>query len=82
MGSFSFDRTVDPPWGLAGGEAGRPGSALVREPGDEEWKSYNKVSNIPLPTGTLIKIVNGGGGGWGPPVDIAAPPADRRRDGI
>ncbi len=62
---LSFDRTIDPPWGLAGGEPGEPGGALLKRPGEDSWAAYRKISSLQLEPGTLIQIRNGGGGGWG-----------------
>ena len=74
-----IDRTVDPPWGLAGGEAGRPGNIDVRLPGDEAWRQARKVAMLKLPKGSLVRVRTAGGGGWGPPEnrDEAAKAMDR-----
>ena len=63
----SLNRTVDPPWGLAGGEPGRPGSIEVKGPDDKNWCEARKVSMLALPKGSLVRIRTAGGGGWGPP---------------
>jgi N-methylhydantoinase B len=74
-----MDRTLDPPWGLAGGEAGRPGNIEIRRPGDEHWSSAKKVAMVKLPKGSLVRVRTSGGGGWGPPEkrDEAAEAKDR-----
>lgn len=78
--STSMDRTVDPPWGLAGGENGRPGNIEIKRPGDNEWHEARKVSMMKLPKGSLVRVRSAGGGGWGPPGNRAdaAKNADRQ----
>ncbi len=66
LAEFSLDRTVDPPWGLAGGSAGMPGDIEVRSPG-ADWESHKKAGGMTLTKGTLIRIRSNGGGGWGSP---------------
>ena len=61
----AFDRTIDPPWGLAGGEAGLPGEVHVKQPGSDIWVETNKVTGFPLKCGALVRIRTAGGGGWG-----------------
>ncbi len=61
----AFDRIIDPPWGLAGGEAGLPGEVHVLQPGSNTWVEVNKVTGFPLQTGALVRIRTAGGGGWG-----------------
>ena len=69
--STSINRTVDSPWGLAGGEPGKPGTIEVKFPGDKAWRDARKVSMFALPKGSLVRIRTAGGGGWGPPEDRA-----------
>ena len=61
----ALDRTIDPPWGLAGGEAGLPGEVHVQHPGKEDWIKINKVTGYPLAPGAFVRIRTAGGGGWG-----------------
>jgi len=61
----AFDRTVDPPWGLAGGEAGLPGEVHVLQPGSDTWIAASKVTGLQLERGALVRIRTAGGGGWG-----------------
>jgi N-methylhydantoinase B len=63
----SMDRTLDPPWGLAGGEPGVPGDFEILEPAAQGWRSVKKAASVPLDPGTLIRIRSAGGGGWGTP---------------
>lgn len=67
----SMDRTVDPPWGLGGGEPGRPGTIEIRRPGDKTWSEARMVSMVELPKGSVVRIRSAGGGGWGPPENRA-----------
>jgi N-methylhydantoinase B len=71
----AFDRTIDPPWGLAGGEAGLPGEVHVQQPGSDNWIAVNKVTGFPLQRGALVRIRTAGGGGWG-----KAGPANRDKE--
>jgi N-methylhydantoinase B len=63
----SINRSLDPPWGLAGGGPGRPGTIEVKFPGRETWQDIKKVSMLELPKGSIVRIRTSGGGGWGPP---------------
>ncbi|WP_154759562.1 hydantoinase B/oxoprolinase family protein [Amycolatopsis pithecellobii] len=76
----SVERTLDPPWGVAGGEPGVPGGVDVCVPGADTWVAYNKASSVALPAGSRVRIRSAGGGGWGPPADRdpAAHAADLR----
>ena len=61
----NVDRTRDPPWGVQGGSAGRPGCVMVyKAAGGSEVIS--KVRNYPLKAGDAVVLETGGGGGWGP----------------
>jgi N-methylhydantoinase B len=62
-----MNRTRDPAWGMAGGEPGQPGAIHIRLPGSKVWRKANKVSQFPIPVGTVIRLRSGGGGGWGTP---------------
>jgi N-methylhydantoinase B len=64
----AFDRTIDPPWALAGGEPGLAGAVHVRQPGSDTWVAASKVTGFPLQRGALVRIRTAGGGGWGEPV--------------
>ena len=63
--STSLDRTLQPPWGMAGGTDAVPGSIQVQVPGEETWTSLTKVTGYPLPAGSLVRQRHAGGGGWG-----------------
>ncbi|MEC7761279.1 MAG: hydantoinase B/oxoprolinase family protein [Pseudomonadota bacterium] len=59
------ERTLDPPWGLNGGEQGRPGEIRVMFPGGNDWKAFTKAGQLDVPSGTRIVVRTSGGGGWG-----------------
>ena len=66
----NVDRTRDPPWGVQGGSAGRPGCVTVyKAAGGSEVIS--KVRNYPLKAGDAVVLETGGGGGWGSPTGRA-----------
>jgi N-methylhydantoinase B len=66
--TVTTDRALyTPPWGVFGGESGRPSvTRLYRADGREE--SWRKVSNLPLKDGDLVSFQTGGGGGYGSPL--------------
>jgi N-methylhydantoinase B len=55
-----------PPFALAGGQRGRPNTALVHLP-DGSTVGYTKVTGVPMPRGSRVEVRTGGGAGWGPP---------------
>jgi N-methylhydantoinase B len=56
-----------PPYGVAGGSAGRPGKILLN-PGTPQERSIPPTSDgINLKRGDLLRLVTCGGGGWGDP---------------
>ena len=68
------DRHRVAPWGVCGGEPGRPNRWLVRRDGrtrtiQEEFNlaSPSKFYNVPLKAGDVLIIETGGGGGYGDP---------------
>jgi N-methylhydantoinase A/oxoprolinase/acetone carboxylase beta subunit/N-methylhydantoinase B/oxoprolinase/acetone carboxylase alpha subunit len=61
-----IERTRTPPWGLRGGEPGRPNSLRVFSPDGSE-RSLRKTTAFPVRTGSVIQIEVGGGGGHGAP---------------
>ena len=63
----AMDRTLDPPWGLNGGQPGVAGSIDVRLSPDEEWMRATRATRLELPPGAVVRIRSSGGGGWGSP---------------
>jgi len=71
-GSFSanFDRFRIAPYGLAGGEPGRPGRLSLRRAGVEAEEALSsKVSGLRLEKGDVLRLETAGGGGHGAPAD-------------
>lgn len=62
----TLERSKCPPWGLNGAQDGRPNVLVVNPDGPDE-KSYQKVSALPLPAGSIVSVRTGGGGGYGDP---------------
>ncbi len=62
----SFGRTDTPPWGV---ECGRSGSLnlLQVEEGGGKLSNFRREPHIALNRGDLVRIITGGGGGWGDP---------------
>jgi len=60
------DRTKFPPWGLFGGESGRPATFLVNPEGDTEV--LGPKSTTTLEPNDVVSIQTPGGGGYGDPL--------------
>ena len=68
-GTFLADRRLRGPWGLAGGEAGRPGEdRIVRDGRVEPLPAKGRFDLAP---GDRIRIETPGGGGWGSPDPVS-----------
>src|SRR5919109_499845 len=62
-----MENTKFPPYGVAGGRAGRPGKILLH-PGMPEEREVPQVGDgIQLRRGDLLRLMTCGGGGWGDP---------------
>jgi N-methylhydantoinase B len=74
-----IDRTRTPPAGLAGGHQARPNGAAVTLP-DGSVVACAKRTRLAMPSGTLLELRTGGGGGYGDPAarDPGAVRADLR----
>ena len=68
-GTLLADRRQTGPWGLAGGEAGRPGRDTILRGGKAEPLAAK--GRFDLAPGDRVRVETPGGGGWG------APGADR-----
>ncbi len=66
----SLGRSVQRPWGVAGGREGTPNYYEVVRASGERVRG-GRVTNMPLSAGDLVRIVTGNGGGWGAPRDRA-----------
>lgn len=62
----SFGRSKFPPWGIAGGGRGTPNYFIIYRRGRPPLKT-RKVAALQLRRGDLIRLVTGGGGGYGEP---------------
>ncbi|AGB74267.1 N-methylhydantoinase B, alpha subunit (plasmid) [Rhizobium tropici CIAT 899] len=73
----SFGRTDTPPWGIEGGKPGSVNLLQVEENG-RKVRDFGREPHIELKRGDLVRIITGGGGGWGDP--RAREPDQVRRD--
>jgi N-methylhydantoinase B len=64
--TFSLERKATPPWGLWGGKAGAVNGVEITSP-DGAVRHVRKATQHPIAAGERVKIMTGGGGGWGPP---------------
>jgi N-methylhydantoinase B len=64
--NINLERTVDPPWGVNGGQNGAVNRCLVRRANGEE-REIKKESNVPLAPGDTVTFLTAGGGGYGDP---------------
>ncbi len=64
----SASREQCPPWGLWGGKAGTHGDFLLRQPGENDFRSMD-ATHYPVPVQSEVIVRTGGGGGWGDPVE-------------
>jgi N-methylhydantoinase B len=65
--------------GMLGGRDGAPHDYTLLPPGTAPRKLKSKEILVPVPTGSVIHVLSGGGGGWGDPAkrDPAARASDR-----
>jgi N-methylhydantoinase B len=75
--TFSLERKVTPPWGLRGGQDGAVNGVEITAP-DGAVRHVRKATQHPIAAGERVRIMTGGGGGFGPPADRDA--ATVRRD--
>ncbi len=64
----TLPRETCPPWGIAGGLPGASNSVEVREGPEGPWTSSGE-SRRQVPAGSAMRVLTGGGGGWGAPGD-------------
>jgi N-methylhydantoinase B len=64
--------------GINGGQDGVPHDYTLLEPNAAPRKLKSKEINVPVPSGSVIRVRSGGGGGWGDP--SLRDPAARRAD--
>lgn len=79
MLSIRIDSVANPPWGVAGGQAGRGGRCVIN-PGRADERIVEPVSDgHVLRHGDVVRIETGGGGGNGHPFEREA---ERVRDDV
>ncbi len=61
----AFERAKCPPWGLFGGGSAKPGTIFVKQPDEDEWHQFQKITAYPIKPGGLVVLLSGGGGGRG-----------------
>jgi N-methylhydantoinase B/acetone carboxylase, alpha subunit len=64
----SLGRTKTLPWGMSGGAEGSANVVQIISDDGNSTRSYGRNPHIPLSRGDVVRIVTGGGGGWGDPV--------------
>jgi N-methylhydantoinase B len=62
----TIEQTKSVPWGLLGGTGGRRNAAEIVYP-DGLVETFSKITNKPIPAGSLVRVRSGGGGGYGEP---------------
>jgi N-methylhydantoinase B len=67
----NLDRTRFPPWGVQGGQEGRPGRFVVVNSETGAMRSIDKEKGFRLAADDLVSVETGGGGGYGPPAQRA-----------
>lgn len=63
----SFGRTQTLPWGMNGGMPGSANVLQVASAKTADCRDYGRAAHIDLSKGDVLRIVTGGGGGWGDP---------------
>lgn len=66
--SLWLERTVTGPWGVFGGLPGGTASARLLYP-DGTSRDLLKCNHIAIPEGSVLRVVTGGGGGYGDPAE-------------
>ena len=64
--TFSLERKATPPWGLWGGRDGAVNGVEITAP-DGAVRHVRKATQHPIAVGEIVRIMTGGGGGYGPP---------------
>jgi N-methylhydantoinase B len=62
----SFGRTKTMPWGMQNGHSGTVNRVEI-ETIDGSTHDHGRSAHIPLSEGDVVRIITGGGGGWGDP---------------
>lgn len=64
-----MDNVANPPWGVKGGQSGRPGRFIMNPGTPEERELPRLAQGIPTKKGDVVRLESTGGGGWGHPYD-------------
>lgn len=64
---FQQAREQTSPWGLNGGQAGRPAMSVLRHEDGREQRLRSKEIALSVGRGDIIRLESAGGGGWGTP---------------
>ena len=78
LANMAGEGTVHGARGILGGQDGAPHDYTLLAPDGAPRKLKNKETNVPVPSGSVIHVLSGGGGGWGDP--SRRDPAARRQD--
>lgn len=70
--SMRIDNIVNAPWGVSGGQCGRPGRAVVNPGGPDARELDPLTDGVELKRGDVLRVQTGGGGGWGHPFERPA----------
>ena len=68
----AIERSYNDPWGLVGGECGRPNSARLRFEDGSYGDRFAKATRLKVPKGATLELYTAGGGGYGPPTERPA----------
>ena len=63
-----MENTIFPPYGVAGGQAGRPGKIVLNPATPQEREIPPVGDGVQLKRGDLLRLQTCGGGGWGDPL--------------
>jgi N-methylhydantoinase B len=66
--TFSLERKATPPWGLWGGRDGAVNDVEITAV-DGAVRHVRKATQHPIAAGETVRILTGGGGGYGPPAE-------------
>ena len=66
--SLLTNRRTTAPFGLAGGQPGRPGRNLLRRSRADDWENLAAADTVEVQPGDVIRIETPGGGGYGAPL--------------
>jgi N-methylhydantoinase B len=64
-----ISRNTTPPWGLHGGWPGSCNFVEVQKDGEDISARIHHHPNWPVSDGDRVRVISGGGGGWGDPAD-------------